>query len=235
MFKGAVILLFFVILAGVRDSIPLNETFFLSADISSFHSSINSPSGTQAHLLCIDRRLRTMDTLGNLRCNDGGQKCQLWIAYRCIPIRSCYQLQFFLCRSGVLPIEPTLLLLYLTVHVFVLLDRHCVRCLLRLYRSSRALLPTRFGRLLCLRHGTLQVLKTSLTSTKLMFVGRMCDRYCCCVIDDGSVCQRTKPLPRLRNQCLTRCKSLWICLGKRGMFTIRFVWILLCRMWSWTT
>jgi hypothetical protein len=42
---GAVVLLFFVILAGVRDSVPLNETFFLSADISSFKSNVNTPSG----------------------------------------------------------------------------------------------------------------------------------------------------------------------------------------------
>jgi len=42
---GAVLLLFFVILAGVRDSVPLNETFFLSADISSFKSDVNTPSG----------------------------------------------------------------------------------------------------------------------------------------------------------------------------------------------
>jgi hypothetical protein len=43
--SGAVILLFFVILAGVNYSVPLNETFFLSAEISSFHSGIQSPSG----------------------------------------------------------------------------------------------------------------------------------------------------------------------------------------------
>lgn len=42
---GAVVLLFFVILAGVRDTVPLNETFFLSADISSFHTNVDTPSG----------------------------------------------------------------------------------------------------------------------------------------------------------------------------------------------
>jgi hypothetical protein len=42
---AAVVLLFFVILAGVDDSAPLNETFFISADISSFNTGINSPSG----------------------------------------------------------------------------------------------------------------------------------------------------------------------------------------------
>jgi len=42
---GAVVLLFFVILAGVTYTVPLNETFFLSADISSFHTGIDSPSG----------------------------------------------------------------------------------------------------------------------------------------------------------------------------------------------
>jgi len=42
---GAVVLLFFVILAGVRDSVPLNETFFLSADISAFKGPVNTPSG----------------------------------------------------------------------------------------------------------------------------------------------------------------------------------------------
>jgi len=42
---GAVVLLFFVILGGVNYTPPLNETFFLSADISSFHSTIDSPSG----------------------------------------------------------------------------------------------------------------------------------------------------------------------------------------------
>lgn len=50
MFIGAIVLLFFVILAGVNDSIPLNETFFLSADISSFNTGINSPSGTSTSL-----------------------------------------------------------------------------------------------------------------------------------------------------------------------------------------
>jgi SUR7/PalI family len=35
-----------VILAGVTYTPPLNETFFLSADISSFHTGIDSPSGS---------------------------------------------------------------------------------------------------------------------------------------------------------------------------------------------
>jgi len=38
-------MLFFVILAGVNESVPLNEIFFLSADISSFHTTVDSPSG----------------------------------------------------------------------------------------------------------------------------------------------------------------------------------------------
>jgi len=42
---GAVVLLFFVILAGVKETVPLNETFFLSADISSFSGNVSSPSG----------------------------------------------------------------------------------------------------------------------------------------------------------------------------------------------
>ena len=43
---GAAVMLFFVILAGVTYHTPLNETFFLSADISSFHTGIDSPSGS---------------------------------------------------------------------------------------------------------------------------------------------------------------------------------------------
>ena len=43
---GACVLLFFVILAGVRDSTPLNETFFISADVSKISgANIDSPSG----------------------------------------------------------------------------------------------------------------------------------------------------------------------------------------------
>jgi len=43
---GACVLLFFVILAGIRDSTPLNQTFFLSADISKIsNNGVDSPSG----------------------------------------------------------------------------------------------------------------------------------------------------------------------------------------------
>lgn len=41
----AVLLLFFVILGGVTDDPPLNETFFISVDISSFRTGIITPSG----------------------------------------------------------------------------------------------------------------------------------------------------------------------------------------------
>jgi len=43
---GACVLLFFIILAGVRDSTPLNQTFFISADVSKISgANIDSPSG----------------------------------------------------------------------------------------------------------------------------------------------------------------------------------------------
>jgi len=63
--------LFFVILAGVNYTVPLNETFFLSADISSFHTGIDSPSGKLALLSILTLpRLWTMDALGSLWSHD---------------------------------------------------------------------------------------------------------------------------------------------------------------------
>jgi hypothetical protein len=52
-FLGAVVMLFFVILAGVTYTPPLNQTFFISADLSSFHTNLDSPTGIHlipAHL-----------------------------------------------------------------------------------------------------------------------------------------------------------------------------------------
>jgi len=42
---GAIVLLLFVVLAGVTDSTPFNKTFFLSLDLSKFQGAISSPSG----------------------------------------------------------------------------------------------------------------------------------------------------------------------------------------------
>jgi hypothetical protein len=52
-FVGAVVMLFFVILGGVTYTPPLNQTFFISADLSSFHTNLDSPTGitlVPAHL-----------------------------------------------------------------------------------------------------------------------------------------------------------------------------------------
>jgi hypothetical protein len=65
--------LFFVILAGVTYTVPLNETFFLSADISSFNTGIDSPSGKLTPLpdsILTLPRLWTMDALGRLWSHD---------------------------------------------------------------------------------------------------------------------------------------------------------------------
>ena len=44
---GAIVLLLFVVLAGITDTVPFNKTWFVSADLSRITGSgVNSPSGT---------------------------------------------------------------------------------------------------------------------------------------------------------------------------------------------